>query len=591
MKNNLPDFEDFSSAAKRNLEQVFTDSYDSSYRKDTLLFVKKYPEQVEDAFGHNLKFGTGGIRALMGVGTNRLNEYTVEKITQGLASYLCKTVDKPSLSVFVSYDNRTNSLFFAKLCAKVLAGNGVSVYITKNLRPTPLCSFGCRHYGCSAAIMITASHNPPEYNGYKVYWADGGQVTPPHDLGIVEEVAKIEGPEEVQREDLKSSLIHWVEQELDEAYFAKAQALFIRLFGKRRRKSRLSIVYSNLHGTGITTIPRVLGDVGFSQISYVKGQLSTDGEFPEAKNPNPENANSLEPGIQLMQEKEADLFLATDPDADRVGVVAMHNETPIYFSGNQIACICLDFLLHHKKFFPEKGAFIKSVVTTDLFSAMCRAHGYPCYEVPTGFKYIAEKIAKWEQTSEHNFLFGAEESLGYLLGDFVRDKDAALASGLIALATEYAKKQKLSLYDLLKKIYASYGVYREHLFSIPFPVEKRETMQGMVTALRCAPKSSFATFRTKRVEDYEQGLVLDLATDLTSPLPFPKSTMVRYLLEKSSSEVPCSFALRLSGTEPKIKCYLSCHRKEFSSVDSAIADCDQDLEALEALLRKELHQG
>lgn len=577
MNTTIPNLDAFSPEAQKHIAQVFHKNYDSTYKRDTLLFLQKHPEEVNSAFS-TLSFGTGGIRALMGVGSARLNEYTIEMITQGLALYL-KKQKKKRLSVFISYDNRHHSYFFAKLSAQVLAGNGIDVYLVKNLRPTPLCSFGCRYYGCNAGIMITASHNAPEYNGYKVYWSDGAQVTEPHDQGIMQAISTIEGPEEVLRANIKNPRIHWVDHTLDQAYFQEAKTLFSKMFGRKARKSRLRIVYSNLHGTGITIIPTVLEQLGFSELFYVKEQLPPDPQFSAAENPNPEELHALQLGVDLMV-KKADLFLATDPDADRIGVIAMHDKTPIRFSGNQVACLCLDFLLHNKESFPKNPAFIKSLVTTDLFSTMCKAHGYPCYEVPTGFKYIAEKIAAWDTSKEHSFVFGAEESLGYLLGSFVRDKDAAIAAGLIALVTEDAKKQNLSLYALLKKIYASYGVYREKLLSFSFSIDQEPLMKGAMEELRKHPKRLSKKQTLWKIEDYEKGIVVDLIHKTEQPLGKKNAGMLRYTFQEF-----CSVTLRISGTEPKIKSYLSSHRKEFASVDEAIKDCDHDLDSLEEEVR------
>lgn len=582
MSRSKPSLDHFSPSTRKHLESTFSSSYDSTYQKDTLKFLQDHPKEVEDAFSSKLEFGTGGLRALMGVGTNRLNEYTIEMTTQGLANYLKQKKSPKEKRVFISYDNRKNSFLYAKLTARVFAGNGIRVYIVKSLRPTPLCSFGCIHYHCDAAVMITASHNPPSYNGYKVYWKKGAQVLPPHDQNIMKQVALIDSPEQVFIAEEKNPLIHWVDHKLDERYFDSVRSLFQRYFGKAAKKLSLKIVYSNLHGTGITLVPRVLQNLGFSSIDLVKEQLPTDPNFPKAEKPNPEEKEALKLGASLLAKKNADLFLATDPDADRVGVVAMHQDVPRRFTGNQIACICLEFLLQHKENLPKNPAFVKTIVTSELFRAICQAHNFPCYDVLTGFKYIAKKIAEWEKSKEHTFVFGAEESLGYLLGSCVRDKDGAVASGLIALAAQQAKKQKMSLYALLKKIYASYGVYREHLFSISFPLEEKEKMNELMENLRKNPKKSLGPFQTKKVEDYQQSLAFDVETDLTTPLFLPKSNVIRYLFNEGS------LILRPSGTEPKVKCYISSFSKEFESVDKGIDLCDQNLALLEKEVRKTL---
>ena len=580
MKPKIAGLDQLDEKVRENVMRALKEGYDEHYKREIISLLKSNPQKLSDAFFQTLSFGTGGIRALMGVGTNRLNEYTIEFATQGLANYIATQPKKRTHHrVFISYDNRKNSFLFAKIAARVLAANDIEAYIVKNLRPTPICSFGCIHYHCIAGIMITASHNPPDYNGYKVYWEDGAQVLPPHDKGIIHEVQKINQLSQVKLTGIKNPLIHWVSEELDHVYIEMMKTLQNYPENNRKKGHLLKIVYSNLHGTGITIVPQLLHSWGFRTLFLVKEQLATDPKFPGAKKPNPEEKDTLEMGVRTLCEKKADLFLATDPDSDRVGVVISQDHMPISFSGNQIACICLYHLFQAREM-PKNAAFVKTIVTTELFRAMCDHYQASCFDVLTGFKYIAQKIREWEKTKEYQFIFGGEESLGYLLGTFVRDKDAATASGLIAEAALYAKGQGLTLYTLLKKIYAKFGVFREKLSSISFSEGKESMlkMKKIMDSLRNNPPKEIHSIPVSIREDYLSGTSYDVAANQETKLTLPSSNVLRFWLEDKSKIV-----IRPSGTEPKIKIYVGAQKKEFQSVDIAIKECD-------ALL-KELIQG
>ena len=515
--------------------------YDFETQRAVRDLKEKDPAALIDAFYTTLPFGTGGMRGLMGVGTNRMNRYTVRRATQGLANYiLAQKVKGPK--VFISYDSRHHSLLFAQETASVLAGNGIGVILTKELRPTPFVSFNCRHFACIAAVMITASHNPPTYNGYKVYWKGGGQVVPPHDIGILHAVRQIETPLQVAIASLNHPLIHFLGSQGDEPYFQAITSLQNYPDVNQRDGNQLKIIYSPLHGCGITTLPEALKRWGFTHLSLVEKQKTPDGNFPTAPSPNPEQKEALELGIRQLIREKGDLFLASDPDGDRLGVAILHRGNPIIFSGNQIASLCLFYLCNNTRF-PKNSAVITTIVTSDLFKTIAKSYGIPCFEVLTGFKYIGEKMEEWEKSKEFSFLFGAEESLGFLYGTFCRDKDASIAACLIAEMTLHLKRQNKNLYDSLLEIYEKYGPFQEAQLSLSFE-ESEGSMQAMEQAmnhLRNRPPAQIGGDRVTKVEDYlKRG----------SHPSFPRSNMLLFRLEDDSK-----FIIRPSGTEPKIKIY------------------------------------
>ena len=460
----------------------------------------------------SLVFGTGGMRALMGAGADQINVDTVRAATQGLAQYVKRG------TVFIGYDVRINSRLFAEEAAQVLAGNGLNVLITKEICPTPLVSFGCRHFHCAAAVMITASHNPPEYNGYKVYWSDGSQVVPPHDVGIMEEVKK---RGEIQRASLDDPKIRWIGKEIDQAYFEELDRLALD-----RPQLPIKIVYTNLHGTGLRLVPTALARRGYTHLSLVKEQSSFDGHFPAAPHPNPEEESALALGSQQLLQEEADVLLATDPDADRVAAVIRHQNRAVRFNGHEVACL----LLHHiATILKERGelsshaAFVKSFVTTELARKIALDFGIACFDVPTGFKYIAQLIREWESNHEHEFLFGAEESLGYLFRSFVRDKDGISSACLVAEAVERAKRKGRTLLHQLYEFYERYGIHRQKLVSI---TSNKKVAQKEI--------------------HLENGKVI----------------------------------IRPSGTEPKIKIYGEIWKEVKDNLEQEIAECDQQLDSI-----------
>jgi len=555
--------QDIAPEIAKRVEYWLTHNFDQASKEQIKNLIEHDREGLINAFYTDLSFGTGGLRGIMGVGSNRMNLYTVGWASQGLSNYLHKVLPaEKSLRVAIGYDSRKNSKEFAELSAEILSANNIEAHIFSELRPTPLVSFLCRYHKCHAAIMVTASHNPPEYNGYKVYWADGAQVLTPHDVGIIEEVTKLHDPDEVQLSSTKPEKIIHVQKEVDSAYLDEISKLQIR----PNTKTSLSIAYSSLHGTGITLMKEALKRFGFSNVSLVDAQCIPDGTFPTCHRPNPEEKEALTLGMQKMLRENQDIFIATDPDADRMGVVVRHNGDAVILNGNQIACLCVYFICKNMKL-SKNAAFVKTIVTTELFRHIVEAHGAACFDVLTGFKYIAEKIRMWEQESSYDYIFGAEESYGYLLGTHVRDKDAIIASCLTAETASYAKEQNKTLVDLLDEIYLEYGLYSETLFSINFEEGRRgkEEMQEIMASLRKKPPTEIANEKIVRFGDLLEGEWHDLLKNEQVKSDLPKSDVLVFDLQHKGKII-----VRPSGTEPKVKVYLMLSEpKGFTNVHHA----------------------
>ncbi len=553
-------------STETRIQEWLKGPYDEETKSEIRRLQKEDPKALFNAFFKDLSFGTGGMRGIMGVGTNRMNLYTIRRATQGLANYMKKQPFE-SLSAFIGYDVRHHSKEFAEEAASVLAGNGIRVFLTKNICPTPLVSFGCRYFECQAAIMITASHNPPAYNGYKVYWKDGAQVVPPHDVGIMEEVHRVS---RVQLGELDPPLVHWVGEEIDHAYLQEMKKL--QLYPNLR--GTLKIIYSPLHGTGIRLVPKALKDWGFKDVSLVEKQSAPDGNFTFAASPNPEEGEALRLGEEQLGKEKGDLLIATDPDADRVGVVIGGK---VRLTGNQMGCLLLHHICHaltEKKEFPSNAAFVKTIVTTELFKKIAQYYGGTCIDVLTGFKYIGEKIAEWEQSfGGYQYIFGAEESYGCLFGTAVRDKDAVSASCLIAEAAALAKQENLTLLDRLHQLYKKYGVHRESLTNLAFSDSKAgmEEMQTLMRKLREHPPTKIGEVPVVSVEDY-----------LSGKMSLPLSDVLRFWLQDESKLV-----IRPSGTEPKIKIYAEVVGHAKREIEAEIASSDARLSGLVGAFRKE----
>jgi phosphoglucomutase/phosphomannomutase len=543
-------------SVEKRVEEWLGGPFDAGTKAEIRRLQKEDPKELNAAFFKDLSFGTGGMRGIMGIGTNRMNVYTVQMATQGLANYINQQSARAG-SVFIGYDVRHHSREFAEEAANVFAGNGIRALLSREITPAPLVSFACRHYGCSAAIMITASHNPPQYNGYKVYWRDGAQVVPPHDEGIMAEVAKIKSPDQVKRKDDYEE----IDGAIDDIYLAELKKLqMLPDLGK----VPLKIIYTNLHGTGIRLIPKALRSWGYTHLSYVEKQRPLDGQFPFAPSPNPEEEKALQLGTEQLAREKGDLLIATDPDADRMGVVAHGTR----LTGNQIACLCLHHIcttLTAKGQFPANAAFIKTIVTTELFKIIAESFGGACIDVLTGFKYIAEQIGIWENSfGAYQYLFGAEESYGYLLGTFVRDKDAISAACLIAEVAALAKKQNITLIDRLHQIYRKYGLHRESLINLAFSDTPAgmDQMRALMHRLRAHPPAQIAGQPVTLLEDYLHG-----------HNNLPPSDVLRFWLSDNSKLI-----IRPSGTEPKIKIYAEVQQKMEN--ENSISTADARLQQL-----------
>lgn len=540
-------------------------------------------QELLNAFYKHLEFGTGGLRGKMGAGTNRVNLITIRKATQGLANYIAS--QKSNAPVIIGYDCRNKSYEFAHAAAEVLAANKIKVYIYKDLRPVPIVSFGVLHKKCIAGIMITASHNPPEYNGYKVYWEYGGQVLPPHDRGIIDEVNRVT---QINHETFDPTLIEEIGEQVDEAYLKAIHKLQLHPGDNQTHGGELNIVYTSLFGAGITIVPKALASWGFSNLTLVEEQATPNGDFPNLASPNPEEQAALQLGIETLQKTHGDILIGTDPDTDRIGVVCMHNHKPYLFNGNEIACmatehVCRSLKASHQM--PAKAMFVKTIVTSELVKTIASHYNAECIDVLTGFKYIGEKIAQWAEDGQHHFLFGGEESYGYLLGTHARDKDAVVSSTLIAEMALQMKRQNKTLLDLLYEIYEQYGVYREKLLSLTFEGKLgADQITSMMCTLRENPPKSIAGIEVTTMEDYSTHTCYHLSSGKKSTIMLPKSNVVRLWLEDETKIV-----VRPSGTEPKIKLYCGVHDKHDARLEENIRRCDEKIDTALLAIKKLLN--
>ena len=543
--------------------------YDEATRREVQRMIDNDPKALVDAFYTDLDFGTGGLRGIMGSGTNRVNKYTFGMATQGLANYLKKTIAEP-LRVVISHDSRNNSRLFAEQTAEILAANGIRAFLFEDLRPTPLLSFAIRHLNCHSGIMITASHNPPEYNGYKVYWSDGGQLVPPHDKNVIEEVRQVK-PEEVHY-DADQDLIEQVGSDVEQAYLEKLAGLSMSNAGK----DQLKIVFTSIHGTAITLLPQALKTLGFEQVHIVAEQAEPDGNFPTVESPNPEEAAALKMAVEQAEASGADLVIGCDPDADRVGIAVRDLQGQmVLLNGNQTASVLIYYLLEQwQKAGKLNGQqFIaETVVTTDLLQAMAKDYDVACPLCLTGFKWIAELIREREGKME--FIGGGEESYGYLVGDFVRDKDAIGSAAMIAEVAAWAKAKGSSFYGELMNIYLKYGLYQESLKSITKKgKEGADAIQAMMKRMRETPPQQLGGSSVVKVKDFQSAKEKDLQTGSEQDLPFPKSNVLQFFTADGYK-----VTARPSGTEPKIKFYIG-----LTSPVSSLEDIQVQSARLEAL--------
>ena len=563
---------------QKRAETWLNSPFDPDTQNQVRLLMQK-PQELIDAFFCDLSFGTGGMRGLMGVGTNRLNIYTIQRATQGLANYLNQ--QKKRGKDVIGFDSRHHSKEFAEEAAKVLAANQIQVFLINELRPTPYISFACRFMQADAAIMITASHNPAQYNGYKVYWSDGGQVVSPNDTGIMQEVEKITQPSQIHLSNLSNPIIQQIGNSLDQPYLQAIAPLQIFSEQDHQTGKDLKITYTSLHGTGSTIVPQALIKWGFDQIYLVKQQCQPDGSFPTVTFPNPEYKETFTMGLKHMLDTKSDLLIVTDPDADRIGISILHHNKPILLDGNQVAAICADYLfevLSLENKMPDRAAIVTTIVSTQLLKSIAKRYKIAYREVLTGFKYIGELIHKWDQSQEsYHFLFGAEESYGYLIGTHARDKDAIVMSCFIAEIALYAKRQNQTLQDRLEKIYQTHGLFQEKQFSIDFAPGKEgmEKIEKMMQHLRQNPLKAIAGIDVLYIEDYQKRIRFILESKKEEALELPYSNVLVFGLKDQSRLI-----IRPSGTEPKIKIYLSTHIDSYSSLEQGIDQCQAHLNTL-----------
>jgi phosphoglucomutase len=526
--------------------------FDEVTRNEVQRLINDDRKELEECFYQDLEFGTGGLRGIMGVGTNRMNIYTVAMATQGLCNYLKKSYSSSEkIKVAIAYDSRINSPLFASKAAEVFASNDILVYLFSSLRPTPELSFAIRELGCKSGIVVTASHNPKEYNGYKAYWNDGAQIVAPHDKNIIDEVRKITSFSQVKSQFDKSNIIG-IDREIDSAYRHKVKSLVLSP-ESIKNQSKLGIVYTSLHGTGITHVPDLLREIGFENVTLIESQSIPDGNFPTVESPNPEEAKALALAIAKAEETNADIVLGTDPDADRVGIAVRNLKGKmVLLNGNQAATVLIYYLLTQWK---DKGKLkgkefvCKTIVTTELISEIAKSFDVKLYNTLTGFKYIAEVIRNLE--GKEKFIGGGEESYGYLIDDFVRDKDAIISSVILCEVAAWAKDKGSSFYKELLSIYSQFGFYKESLLSLTKKGKNGVAeIAEMMNSLRNNPPKNLVGLKVVKMADYENKITLDFTTNKTTSIDLPKSNVLQFFLEDGSN-----FTARPSGTEPKIKFY------------------------------------
>jgi phosphoglucomutase len=558
---------------KSKAEEWLKGNFDEATKQEVKRLIEEDGTEIVDSFYRTLEFGTGGLRGIMGAGTNRMNIYTVGMATQGLSNYLIKNFKGEEIKVAVAYDSRNNSKLFAETTAKIFAANGFKVYLFDALRPTPELSFAIRHFGCKSGVVITASHNPKEYNGYKAYWDDGGQVIPPHDKNIITEVENITSIDAVKwsRND---GNIQMVGKEVDEVYTDLIKALSLNPECIAKHKD-MKIVYTPIHGSGVELVPMALKKYGFTNIITVPEQQIVDGNFPTVKSPNPEESATLKMATDKAKEVGAELVLATDPDADRVGIAIKNDKGElILMNGNQTAAILIYYLLSQWKAkgkIQGKEYIVKTIVTTELLADMATKFGVEYFDVLTGFKYIAEIIKQLE--GKKKYIGGGEESYGYLAGEFVRDKDAVMACSLIAEAAAWAKDQGKMLYDVLLDIYVEFGFYKESLLNITKKGKSgAEEIQAMMAGYRQNPPMVINGSKVVLIKDYKEQVTKDFVKGTTTRLDMSKSDVLQFFTEDGSK-----ISIRPSGTEPKIKFYFGikealCCKEKYEEVNQKLDD-------------------
>ena len=564
---------------KEQYMQWLESDYMDEATKEELRQIAGDEKEIEERFYTELEFGTAGLRGIIGAGCNRMNEYTVRKATQGLANYILK-VGGQDRGVAIAYDSRHMSPEFADVAALCLAANGIKAYVFESLRPTPELSYAVRKLHTIAGINITASHNPPEYNGYKVYWEDGAQITPPHDSGIMNEVKAISDYAVCKKMDkdaaIAAGLYQTIGADIDDPYIEELKKLVVHQDAIDAVGSQIKVVYTPLHGTGNIPVRRVLKELGFTNVYVVPEQELPDGDFPTVSYPNPEAKEAFTLGLALAKKVDADLVLATDPDADRLGVYVKDAKTGEYhpLTGNMSGCLIGDYLIGQKKELqglPEDGVFVRSIVSTNMADAIADYYGIELVEVLTGFKFIGQKILEMEKTGKGTYLFGMEESYGCLTGTYARDKDAVVASMALCEAAAYYKTKNMTLWDAMIAMYERYGYYQDGITAITLKgIEGLEKIGQIMNTLRAEAPKEIGAYQVTAVRDYKNDTITDIATGAVRPTGLPSSNVLYY--ELTDDAWVC---VRPSGTEPKVKFY-------FGIKGSSLADADTKAEAMKA---------
>ena len=548
--------------------------------KNELKSIEDDEKEIEDRFYKNLEFGTAGLRGVIGAGTNRMNKYTVSKATQGLANFIIKE-NGQDRGVAIAYDSRHMSKEFSEIAANCLNANGIKAYVFDSLRPVPELSYAVRYLNCIAGIMITASHNPPKYNGYKVYWEDGAQIVAPKDKAIIEEVNNIKNYEDAKKmnkeEAVNQGLYNVIGKKVDDSYINELKKLSLNP-EKIKEQEDLKIVYTPLHGTGNIPVQRILKEIGFKNFFVVPEQEKPDGDFPTVELPNPEDKKAFKLALDLAKKENADIVLATDPDADRLGVYAKDSKTGEYmaFTGNMSGMLIAEYVLFQKKekgILPANGALITTIVSTNLAKAVAKEYNLKLFEVLTGFKYIGEKIKQFEETNEYTYQFGFEESYGCLIGTHARDKDAIVAVMLLCEAAAFYKSKGLTLWDQMINMYKKYGYYKEDTKSITLEgADGAEKIKNILNNLRKNPLETIGSYKVLEFRDYSQSTVKDMLTKEVSKTDLPKSNVLYYELE---NDAWC--CIRPSGTEPKIKCYVGVKGKDEEEANSILKELEEEM--------------
>ena len=569
---------------RENYKHWLEDDYFDEATKEELRGIASDEKEIEERFYTELEFGTAGLRGVIGAVTNRMNVYTVRKATQGLANYILK-VGGEKRGVAIAYDSRHMSPEFADVSALCLAANGIKAYVFESLRPTPELSYAVRKLGAIAGINITASHNPPEYNGYKVYWEDGAQITPPHDTGIMDEVKAVKDYSDTKTMDkdaaIAAGLYQTIGADIDDPYIAELKKLVIHQDAIDAVGGELKIVYTPLHGTGNIPVRRVLKELGFANVYVVPEQELPNGDFPTVSYPNPEAAEAFELGLALAKKVDADLILATDPDADRLGVYVKDAKTGEYHSltGNMSGCLIGDYIIGQKKELtglPADGAFVKSIVSTNMADAIAKYYGIELIEVLTGFKFIGQKILEFETTGKGTYLFGMEESYGCLPGTYARDKDAVAASMMLCEAAAYYKTKNMTLWDAMIQMYERYGYYKDEVTSITLKgMEGLEKIQEIMNNLRANAPKEIGGYQVTAVRDYKNDTITDTASGAVKATGLPSSNVLYY--ELTDDAWVC---VRPSGTEPKVKFYFGIKGTSLEDADRKASDMKEAVSAL-----------